>query len=93
MDNILAVIGAFSLIGIGIAAVCYSGLGALRKTGAAERQTPSRGRRVLVTAFRWGRNFAAMLGVCFAYLLIIGYFQYMDQVARNDVLCAVSRCM
>ncbi|WP_186114018.1 hypothetical protein [Burkholderia gladioli] len=93
MDNILAVIGALSLIGIGIGAVCFSGLGALRKTGAPERQTPSRGRRVLVAAFRWGRNLAAMLGVCFAYLLIIGYFQYMDQVAQNDVLCAVSRCM
>ncbi|WP_244119246.1 hypothetical protein [Burkholderia gladioli] len=92
MDNILAVIGAFALIGIGIAAICYSGLGALRKT-SGERPAPSRGRRVLGTAFRWGRNVAAMLGVCFAYLLIIGYFQYMDQVAQNDVLCAVSRCM
>ncbi|WP_186107303.1 hypothetical protein [Burkholderia gladioli] len=57
------------------------------------KRQPSRSRRVLVAMFRWGRNVAAMLGVCFAYLLIIGYFQYMDQVAQNDVLCSVSRCM
>ncbi|WP_186061050.1 hypothetical protein [Burkholderia gladioli] len=44
-------------------------------------------------AFRWSRNVLAILGCCFLYMLIIGYFQYMDQVAQNDVLCAVSRCM
>ncbi|HDR9756485.1 TPA: hypothetical protein ACK3Q6_001638 [Burkholderia cepacia] len=53
----------------------------------------SRGRRMARTAFRIGRNVLAILGVCFVYLLILGYFQYQDQAAQYEVQCAVSRCM
>ncbi|WP_186122290.1 hypothetical protein [Burkholderia gladioli] len=93
MDNILAVIGAFSLIGIGIAAVCYSGLGALRKTGGAERQTPSRGRRVLGTTWRYGRIGLEVLGGIFIYFCVLGYAQYVDQQSTQQLACAVARCM
>ena len=43
--------------------------------------------------FRAARNVLAALGVCFVYLLIVGYFQYQDQTAQTEVQCAVSRCM
>ncbi|WP_186191016.1 hypothetical protein [Burkholderia gladioli] len=93
MDNILAVIGAFALIGIGIAAICYSGLGALRKTGATERKTPSRGRRVLGTTWRYGRIGLEVLGGIFIYFCALGYAQYVDQQSTQQLACAVSRCM
>ncbi|WP_186066008.1 hypothetical protein [Burkholderia gladioli] len=93
MDNILAVIGAFSLIGIGIAAVCYSGIGALRKTSGAERQTPSRGRRVLGTTWRYGRIGLEVLGGIFIYFCALGYAQYLDQQSAQQLACAVARCM
>ncbi|WP_186077531.1 hypothetical protein [Burkholderia gladioli] len=93
MDNILAVIGAFSLIGIGIAAVCYSGIGALRKTRGAERQAPSRGHRILVTTWRYGRIGLEVLGGIFIYFCALGYAQYVDQQSAQQLACAVSRCM
>ena len=43
--------------------------------------------------FRIARNLLAVLGVCFVYLLVLGYFQYQDQAAQTEVQCAVSRCM
>ncbi|MBR7929434.1 hypothetical protein [Burkholderia ambifaria] len=53
----------------------------------------TRANRVARTAFRIIRNLLAVLGVCFVYLLVIGYFQYQDQAAQYEVQCAVSRCM
>ncbi|WP_419692209.1 hypothetical protein ACN262_08360 [Burkholderia gladioli] len=93
MDNILAVIGAFALIGIGIAAICYSGLGALRKTGSAERQGPTRGRRLLAITWRYGRIGLEVLGGIFIYFCVLGYAQYVDQQSAQQLACAVSRCM
>ncbi|MBR8435242.1 hypothetical protein KDW37_31275 [Burkholderia cenocepacia] len=57
----------------------------------AERD--SRARRLARKAFRIARNMLAVLGVCFVYLLVLGYFQYQDQAAQFEVQCAVSRCM
>lgn len=53
----------------------------------------SRLMRVGRMTFRVVRNVLAVLGVCFAYLLIVGYFQYQDEAAQTEVQCAVSRCM
>ncbi|WP_175946685.1 hypothetical protein [Burkholderia pyrrocinia] len=53
----------------------------------------SRAHRVARKAFRLARNVLAVLGVCFLYFLIVGYFQYQDQAAQYEVQCAVSRCM
>ena len=53
----------------------------------------SRVRRMARKAFLISRNVFAILGVCFAYFLILGYFQYQDQAAQCEVQCAVSRCM
>ncbi|WP_186269989.1 hypothetical protein [Burkholderia gladioli] len=93
MDNILAVIGALSLIGIGIGVVCLSGVGALRKTGSAERQGRARGRRLLATTWRYGRIGLEVLGGIFIYFCALGYAQYVDQQSAQQLACAVSRCM
>ncbi|WP_269501070.1 hypothetical protein [Burkholderia sp. IMCC1007] len=53
----------------------------------------SRAHRLARKAFRITRNVLAVLGVCFVYLLVLGYFQYQDQAAQYEVQCAVSRCM
>lgn len=53
----------------------------------------SRAHRLARKAFRIARNVLAVLGVCFVYLLVLGYFQYQDQAAQYEVQCAVSRCM
>ncbi|MBR8054187.1 hypothetical protein [Burkholderia vietnamiensis] len=53
----------------------------------------SRARRMARKAFQISRNVFAVLGVCFAYFIILGYFQYQDQAAQYEVQCAVSRCM
>jgi len=50
-------------------------------------------KRVARVVFSGARNVFAVLGLCFAYLLILGYFQYQDQAAQTEVQCAVSRCM
>ncbi|RQS85143.1 hypothetical protein [Burkholderia seminalis] len=53
----------------------------------------SRARRFARQAFRGARNVFAVLGVFFAYLFVLGYFQYQDQAAQYEVQCAISRCM
>ncbi|NTZ82237.1 hypothetical protein FCJ61_04185 [Burkholderia metallica] len=53
----------------------------------------SRAHRLARTTFRIARNVLAILGVCFVYLVVLGYFQYQDQAAQYEVQCAVSRCM
>lgn len=53
----------------------------------------TRVRRFAHKGFRIARNVFAVLGVFFAYLVILGYFQYQDQAAQYEVQCAVSRCM
>ncbi|HDR8930469.1 TPA: hypothetical protein QDA84_000462 [Burkholderia vietnamiensis] len=49
--------------------------------------------RVARAIFRVARNVLAALGLCFVYLLIVGYFQYQDQAAQTEIQCALSRCM
>lgn len=58
-----------------------------------DRKPVSRAGRIARAAFRVGRNIAAVLGLLFAYLLVLGYFQYMDQATQNDIVCAVGRCL
>ncbi|WP_175760488.1 hypothetical protein [Burkholderia anthina] len=53
----------------------------------------SRAHRLMRIAFSIARNALAVLGVCFVYLLVLGYFQYQDHAAQYEVQCAVSRCM
>ncbi len=53
----------------------------------------NRGFRIARTLFRVARNVLASLGVCFVYLLIVGYLQYQDQAAQTEIQCAMSRCM
>ncbi|MBR8344694.1 hypothetical protein KDX40_13195 [Burkholderia ambifaria] len=50
-----------------------------------KRSKPSScGTRIARIAFRIARNVLAILGVCFVYLLIVGYFQYQDAVAQPE---------
>lgn len=44
-------------------------------------------------AFRVIRNGLAVLGVCFVYLLVLGYMQYVDREASRDMSCSYARCM
>ena len=53
----------------------------------------SRVHRLARKTFSIARNVLAVLGVCFVYLIVLGYFQYQDQAAQYEVQCAVSRCM
>ncbi|VWC78491.1 hypothetical protein BLA17378_03745 [Burkholderia aenigmatica] len=57
----------------------------------AKPNTPAR--RFARITFRVARNLLAALGVFFAYLLTLGYFQYQDQAAQTEIQCAVSRCI
>jgi len=43
--------------------------------------------------FRTVRNGLAVLGVCFVYLLVLGYMQYVDREASRDMSCSYVRCM
>ncbi|WP_342705191.1 hypothetical protein OHZ10_29370 [Burkholderia arboris] len=56
-------------------------------------QSPRRLQRLASVTFRIGRNLFAVLGVFFAYLIVLGYLQYQHQAAKFEVQCAVSRCM
>lgn len=53
----------------------------------------NRGIRIARALLHVARNVLAALGVCFVYLLIVGYFQYQDQAAQTEIQCALSRCM
>ncbi|AJK46190.1 hypothetical protein [Burkholderia plantarii] len=53
---------------------------------------PNRFRRLVSAAARWTRNGLAALGVCFLYLLVVGYLQYLDQVREGTPHCMMSRC-
>jgi hypothetical protein len=44
------------------------------------------------SVFRITRNILAVLGVCFVYLLVMGYSQYEDRVAAGDVACTLTHC-
>ncbi|QTD91778.1 hypothetical protein [Burkholderia anthina] len=56
------------------------------------RTKQSRARRVAGHVFRIARNALAVLGVFFAYLLILGYSQYVDQADVQITACASNRC-
>lgn len=62
-------------------------------TGAPVQPRIRRGVRFAKRAFRVVRNLLAVLGVCFAYLLVIGYMQYQDRAAAGDVGCSFTHCL
>jgi len=49
--------------------------------------------RALKSTFRIVRNVLAILGVCFAYLLFVGFMQYQDRAAAGDVACTFTHCL
>lgn len=49
--------------------------------------------RALKSTLRIVRNVLAVLGVCFAYLLFVGFMQYQDRVAAGDVACTFTHCL
>lgn len=55
--------------------------------------TTRRGARAVKSAFRIARNILAILGLCFVYLLAVGYEQYQDRVAAGDTSCTLTRCL
>jgi hypothetical protein len=57
------------------------------------QQHKSRVLRTTKSAFRIARNALAILGVFFAYLLVLGYMQYQDRVGASGVSCSLTRCM
>ncbi|MFM0243826.1 hypothetical protein [Paraburkholderia sediminicola] len=48
---------------------------------------------VVRSVFRITRNVLAVLGVCFVYLLVLGYTQYQDRATAGDVACTFTRCV
>lgn len=52
----------------------------------------SRSVKTARSAFRVARNFLAVLGVMFVYLLYTGWQQYEDRVAAGDTSCSLTRC-
>jgi hypothetical protein len=54
---------------------------------------PRRGVRYAKRALRVVRNMLAILGVCFAYLLFVGFMQYQDRAAAGDVACTFTHCL
>lgn len=54
---------------------------------------PRHGVRYVKRAFRVIRNLLAVLGVCFVYLLLIGFMQYQDRAAAGDVGCTFTHCL
>jgi hypothetical protein len=48
--------------------------------------------KVIRSVFRITRNLLAILGMCFVYLLVLGYTQYQDRVAAGDVSCTLTHC-
>jgi hypothetical protein len=57
------------------------------------RAKQTRARRIAGHAFRIGRNALALLGVFFIYLMLLGYGQYVDQAAAQQIACSGNRCM
>lgn len=49
--------------------------------------------RALKSTLRIVRNMLAILGLCFAYLLWIGFMQYQDRAAAGDVACTFTHCL
>ena len=62
-------------------------------TGAPAQPRIRRGVRIAKRTFRVVRNVLAVLGVCFAYLLFVGFMQYQDRVAAGDVACTFTHCL
>ncbi|MBP0714853.1 hypothetical protein ABXK61_16225 [Burkholderia sola] len=53
----------------------------------------SRTRRIARLTLRALLYVFAILGVCFAYLLFVGYSQYQNEVAKGEIQCATSQCL
>lgn len=49
--------------------------------------------RALKSTLRAVRNVLAILGLCFAYLLFVGFMQYQDRAAAGDVACTFTHCL
>jgi hypothetical protein len=49
--------------------------------------------RALKSTLRIVRNVLAILGVCFAYLLFVGFMQYQDRAAAGDLACTFTHCL
>ena len=65
----------------------------LLEVGAPAQPRIRRGVRIARRAFRVVRNLLAILGICFAILLWLGFMQYMDRVDAGDTGCTLTRCM
>jgi hypothetical protein len=52
-----------------------------------------RGARAVKSAFKIARNVLAVLGLCFVYLLVMGYMQYQDRAAAGDTSCSLTHCV
>jgi hypothetical protein len=64
---------------------------AMRRDQRAKQSRP--GVRYAKRALRMIRNLLAILGLCFAYLLFVGFMQYQDRAAAGDVACTFTHCM
>jgi hypothetical protein len=60
---------------------------------ATAKPRARRGVRALKSTLRAVRNVLAILGLCFAFLLYVGYMQYLDRAAAGDVGCTFTRCL
>lgn len=64
---------------------------AMRRTQPAKQSRA--GVRYAMRTLRVIRNLLAVLGVCFVYLLLIGFMQYQDRAAAGDVGCTFTHCL
>ncbi|OTP79454.1 hypothetical protein [Caballeronia sordidicola] len=65
----------------------------LLEVGAPAQPRARRGVRIAKRAFRIIRNLLAILGICFAYLLWVGFMQYQDRADAGDTACSFTHCM
>lgn len=61
-------------------------------TGAPAMPRARRGVRAVKSALRLIWNLLAVLGVLFAWLLVLSYMQYEDRIDAGDTGCTLTHC-